>query len=298
MALTLTLSLDCANAATNNTLAAPAGHEGGVRSVQFSPDGTRILTSSSNKTVRLWDARTGKPLGALPEPGKIVLFNGTSSAGKSSLAEVVVQDSKIKFEVVSFDDFHRSYREKHGITRFNREQWGDLRNSLYRHAKAQSEAGRNVIIDTVEFDVAYDQYCKILNCSNVVKAIVYCPLDQILRRIDRRNSADDPAGRRPVLLAFQQFLQMYKPQTSAEELVVETTNTSRIRAALVEAGKKAGNPRQYEPLYKEYVKAFGIDKDQEVVVVPKGKYDLVLDTRANTKKENLRILEDYMRSRR
>jgi chloramphenicol 3-O-phosphotransferase len=226
----------------------------------------------------------------LAEPGKIVLFNGTSSAGKSSLAEVVVRDSQTKFEVVSFDDFyHRSHREK---------QWEDFRISLYRHAKAQSEAGRNIIIDTVEFDLAYDQYCKILNCSNVVKAIVYCPLDQILRRIDRRNSADDPAGRRPVLLAFQQFLQMYKPQTSAEELVVETTNTRRIRAALVEAGKKAGNPRQYEALYKEYVKAFGIDKDQEVVVVPKGKYDLVLDTRANTKKENVRILEDYMRSRR
>jgi chloramphenicol 3-O-phosphotransferase len=234
----------------------------------------------------------------LAEPGRIVLFNGTSSAGKSSLAEVVVRDSKTKFEVVSFDDFHRSYREKYGVTRLNREQWEDFRISLYRHAKVQSESGRNIIIDTVEFDVAYDQYCKILNCSNVVKAIVYCPLDQILRRIARRNSADDPAGRRPVLLAFQQFLQMYKPQTSAEELVVEKTSTSRMRAALVEAGKKAGNPKQYEALYKEYVKAFEIDKDREVVVVPKGKYDLVLDTRTNTKKENVRLLEDYMSNER
>ena len=204
---------------------------------------------------------------------------------------------KTEFEVVSFDDFHRSYREKHNVIRLNREQWEDFRISLYRHAKAQSEAGRNIIIDTVEFDVAYDEYCKILDCSKVVKAIVYCPLDQILKRIDRRNSADDPAGRRPVLLAFQQFLQMYKLQTSVEELVVEKTSTSRIRAALLEAGKKAGNPRQFEALYKEYVKAFGIDKDQELVVVPKGKYDLVLDTRANTKKENVRLLEDYMKKR-
>jgi hypothetical protein len=91
---------------------------------------------------------------------------------------------------------------------------------------------------------------------------------------------------------------MYQPQTSPEELVVEKTSTSRIRAALAEAGKKAGNPRQYEALYKRYVTAFGIDEDREVVVVPKGKYDLVLDTRANTKKENVRLLEDYMKSRR
>jgi hypothetical protein len=88
---------------------------------------------------------------------------------------------------------------------------------------------------------------------------------------------------------------MYRPQTSTNELVVEKTSTSRIRAALDEAGKKAGNPRQYEALYPRYVAAFGIDEDREVVVVPKGKYDLVLDTRANTKKENVRLLEDFMK---
>ena len=44
----------------------------------------------------------------LAEPGRIVLFNGTSSAGNSSLAEVVVQDSKTRFELVSFDDFYHS----------------------------------------------------------------------------------------------------------------------------------------------------------------------------------------------
>src|SRR4030095_6184260 len=102
--------------------------------------------------------------------------------------------------------------------------------------------------------------------------------------------------RRPVLLAFQQFLQMYKPQTSSEELVVEKTNTSRMRAALVEAGKKAGDPTEYEALYKDFVKAFGIDQDREVVVVPKGEYDLLLDTKAKSKKENMRIVDDYITS--
>jgi hypothetical protein len=65
--------------------------------------------------------------------------------------------------------------------------------------------------------VAYDEFCKVLDCSKVVKAILSCPLDQILKRIDRRNSADNPVGR-TVFLAFQQFVQMYKLQTSLEEL--------------------------------------------------------------------------------
>ena len=44
--------------------AADNGREGSVSGVQFSPDGKRIITTSSNNAVQLWDAQTGQPLAA------------------------------------------------------------------------------------------------------------------------------------------------------------------------------------------------------------------------------------------
>ncbi|WP_173012835.1 AAA family ATPase [Niveispirillum sp. SYP-B3756] len=41
------------------------GHEGGVISASFSPDGTRIVTVSGDKTARVWDAASGRGIAIL-----------------------------------------------------------------------------------------------------------------------------------------------------------------------------------------------------------------------------------------
>ena len=43
----------------------PEGHDDYVNTVDFSPDGTRVLTASADKTARIWDAATGATIAVL-----------------------------------------------------------------------------------------------------------------------------------------------------------------------------------------------------------------------------------------
>ena len=47
------------------------GHTGAISSIAFSADGRRIVSSSADKTVRLWDNTTGKSIHVLNHPGLV-----------------------------------------------------------------------------------------------------------------------------------------------------------------------------------------------------------------------------------
>jgi WD40 repeat protein/tRNA A-37 threonylcarbamoyl transferase component Bud32 len=64
------------------TLTLQGGHSGGVSCVAFSPDGTRLATGSADKTVKVWDAATGKnvlDLKGLPDKVWSVTFSPDGS---------------------------------------------------------------------------------------------------------------------------------------------------------------------------------------------------------------------------
>jgi WD40 repeat protein len=52
-------------ATLGRVVATLAGNTEPVSAVAFSPDGSRILTGSGDKTARLWDAATGEPVATL-----------------------------------------------------------------------------------------------------------------------------------------------------------------------------------------------------------------------------------------
>jgi WD40 repeat protein len=67
--------------AADPQLAVLSGHGGIVRSAVYSPDGTRIVTASFDKTARIWDTRTGAVLAVLSGHGGIVYSAAYSPDG-------------------------------------------------------------------------------------------------------------------------------------------------------------------------------------------------------------------------
>src|SRR5207247_2689663 len=47
---------------TGQPLTEPLRHRANVDSVQFSPDGERVVTAAQDNTARVWDVHTGQPL--------------------------------------------------------------------------------------------------------------------------------------------------------------------------------------------------------------------------------------------
>ena len=62
------------DAATGAEIDLLTGHTEPVRSVAFSPNGLTIVSASNDKTIRLWDARTGESLHTLFDHAGTVRF--------------------------------------------------------------------------------------------------------------------------------------------------------------------------------------------------------------------------------
>ncbi|MGW9175905.1 chloramphenicol phosphotransferase CPT family protein [Streptomyces decoyicus] len=152
-------------------------------------------------------SRTGgadTPHGGQNEPtGRIIFLNGTSSSGKSSIAQELLRTLDETYFHLPVDAFHamRSRNEvsPEELPTMLRRTW----RGFHRAVAGMAAGGNNVVVDHV-----LSEPWRLLDClelflpRNVVLVGVRCPLQELERREIRR-------GDRPVGLAARQWDQVH-----------------------------------------------------------------------------------------
>jgi WD40 repeat protein len=78
------------------------GHNDSVTAANYSPDGKRIVTSSNDRTARVWDAASGNLLAILP--GHTAAVNWASFSADGKRVATASGDSSARVYLVDFDE--------------------------------------------------------------------------------------------------------------------------------------------------------------------------------------------------
>jgi chloramphenicol 3-O phosphotransferase len=125
------------------------------------------------------------------EPGKIILLNGASSAGKSTLARLLQQQLHEPFLHWSFDHLRDSNVLPMARIRNGEFDWARMRPAVFdgfhRCLQAFAKAGNNLIVDhIIEQEQWLADLVELLAPFDVFLVGVHCPLPELERREGHR----------------------------------------------------------------------------------------------------------------
>ncbi|MDO3410599.1 AAA family ATPase [Saccharibacillus sp. CPCC 101409] len=162
--------------------------------------------------------------------GIIVLFNGTSSSGKTSISTKLMSQKKILFHHLSIDDFFNNYNNfvnnklPNELPREIDPQVvsqivdDSILNMYYSTIKLFSEMGLNVIVDTVmDNDKRFNQCLDVLSEQPTLFVGVLCSKEELMRREQIR-------GNRNIGLASSQYDNVYRFNEYDLEINTEELN--------------------------------------------------------------------------
>lgn len=127
------------------------------------------------------------------ELGKIILINGASSSGKSTLARQLQQTLPIPFWHFSFDHLRDSNALPMERVRSGEIDWSAMRPAVFdgfhRCLPVLAEAGNNLIVDhIIENEMWMSDLVKLLAGLDVFFVGVHCPLPELERRERERGN--------------------------------------------------------------------------------------------------------------
>ncbi len=127
------------------------------------------------------------------EQGKIILINGASSSGKSTLARQLQQTLPMPFWHFSFDHLRDSNALPMARIRSGDIDWSTMRPAVFdgfhRCLPVLAEAGNNLIVEhIIENEAWMSELVKLLTGLDVFFVGVHCSLPELKRREHKRGN--------------------------------------------------------------------------------------------------------------
>lgn len=194
--------------------------------------------------------------------------------------------------------------------------------ALFEYAKKEAQKN-NIIIDTVfDFFDNYDQFSTVFKNNKQIKILVYCPLDVVYKRVEKRNLTGKPEEKRTTIQAFTQFAAIYKKQDSPQDQVIDKINSKQmlqllkiaiddsiktLKSDIAEQLKQSATGHDIinaklnvgiESLHNfnaAFIKRFKLDESDEIAIVPINRYDLIINSATERPLANAQQIARYLK---
>lgn len=230
------------------------------------------------------------------KPGMIILCNGTSSAGKSTLVKALHELYEDDFEIAGID----AYAQTHQFNGF-----ANLRyHRFYKMIHKKALAGQNMLVDTVLYHNRYKKYDAMLCADGIqlIKILVYCPVDCLVDHVRKRNLNGNAMEHRTVSQAFRAFLALYTMHKKGKTQIIDTMHSSEMKAAVeqsldVIARWSEKSKKRQHITNKKMVHKFDLDTPHQIFITPAHRWDLIVNTGINSPYEIAQQIAKFVAQR-
>lgn len=235
--------------------------------------------------------------------GKIIVIDGASSSGKSSVTKQLSSMMDVSYQLVAVDDFvtnifieqqkikfpEKEFFEKEFFAKIDKQT-----NIMYDKIKATVVGGANVILDTVlsglKGEESVKEQLEKLKGLKTFMVLVHCPLSVLIERINKQNELakkeNKPGDERSIATALSQFGNIYRAKTLSDEAHLGVISRSEVETACEVAKKEWGkNVDRYDQFKNWIFMQLDLKEKKTIELTTKIKYDLIVDTSSHSQRE-------------
>lgn len=232
-----------------------------------------------------------------PKPGRVIVLDGTSTSGKTSIVKHLMPILGTSYKKVAIDDFVTEvFLEQEKLQRSEKEflkRIHERSGDMYDTIRTLINSGKNVLVDTVisglEGEKDRKHFFEKLNGLNVFLVLVYCPLNVLAERINKRNEKalkennQKDTRSRSVALVFDD---MYKTQESNNEVILGKLSHKDIELAYSNPNNELGETsKSFKQIKQNLISHFKLKDKETVNITPQLVYDCIVDTSKNNPKK-------------